>query len=227
MNDSTTKQCQVDGCSQKHRARGYCALHYKRAHYRGEFSTTQCTVPGCTRTTYLRGYCGPHFHQARSHGGKIPTPLTLADKFWQGANKGKPHDCWIWNAGQPQANPYGRIWHDGKAHGAHQVSYYLQHGTWPQAHQLIRHTCDTPRCVNPAHLVIGTPADNSRDMTNRQRQAYGAKHGNAILVDDDIREMRRLYATGEYRQVDLAGIFGTDQTNVSLIVRRKAWAHVD
>ncbi len=32
-----------------------------------------------------------------------------------------------------------------------------------------RHTCDEPCCVNPRHLIVGTPADNSHDMTERGR----------------------------------------------------------
>lgn len=32
------------------------------------------------------------------------------------------------------------------------------------------HTCDTPACINPDHLVVGTPADNHRDTVQRQRR---------------------------------------------------------
>ncbi len=53
----------------------------------------------------------------------------------------------------------------------------------------------------------------------------GAEHHNASLNEEAVREIRRLYASGE-RQVDLAKRFETPQTNISAIVRRKAWAHI-
>ena len=53
----------------------------------------------------------------------------------------------------------------------------------------------------------------------------GTRNSKAKLVDDDIREIRELYSHGA-RQVDLAEQFGVDQTTISSIVRRQAWAHV-
>jgi hypothetical protein len=58
-----------------------------------------------------------------------------------------------------------------------------------------------------------------------ERAPQGERNGNALFTDDDIREMRRRKDTGE-RQKDIAAAFGTTPSSVSLIVRRKQWAHV-
>jgi hypothetical protein len=50
---------------------------------------------------------------------------------------------------------------------------------------IVRHTCDNPPCVNPAHLLVGTQADNALDMVKRRR------HGKEKLTPDMVREIRR------------------------------------
>jgi hypothetical protein len=57
------------------------------------------------------------------------------------------------------------------------------------------HTCDNPPCCNPAHLFLGSAADNARDMAlkGRGRGAEGTHNWNAKLADDQVREIRRRY----------------------------------
>lgn len=112
-------------------------------------------------------------------------------------------------------------------HRAHRVSYERAHGPIPTG-QLVRHTCDNPPCVNPRHLLLGTDADNNHDMMQRgrNRQPHGERQGSAKLTDEQVREIRSLYASGSWSQQRLGLRYGIHQATVSVIVRRAGWKHV-
>ena len=69
--------------------------------------------------------------------------------------------CWLW-AGRMSGNGYGQA-SGRRGKPAHRLSYESRHGPIPPG-MVIMHRCDTPLCVNPAHLRVGTQADNVRDM---------------------------------------------------------------
>lgn len=90
---------------------------------------------------------------------------------------------------------------------------------------VIRHSCDNPPCTNPAHLLVGTHADNVADRVTRSRNAVGEAHGIAKLTESDVAEIRNLYSAGIYQRI-IAQQFGISQSNVSYIVNHVAWQHV-
>ncbi len=63
---------------------------------------------------------------------------------------------------------YGMAWINGKAIGAHRVPFVLRCIPIPKG-AVVRHSCDTPACVNPDHLSIGTQSENYADSFRRGR----------------------------------------------------------
>jgi len=107
-------------------------------------------------------------------------------------------------------------------HRAHRVAFVLGYGKGIPAGFLVRHKCDNPACCEPAHLELGTDADNVRDAMVRGRHSRGERHGFAKLTEADVRAIRA--AVGTRREI--AARFSITSSNVGHIRRGVAWAHV-
>jgi len=78
--------------------------------------------------------------------------------------------CWIWMGSTTQKG-YGDIKYDKKHHRAHRLSYELHNGAIEDG-LMVCHSCDTPSCINPEHLFMGTAQDNTDDMVKKGRQNF-------------------------------------------------------
>lgn len=168
------------------------------------------TTKRCKRCGYPHGDHAP----TCSHAKRAP----LEKRFWTKVQK--TDMCWIWTGAQ--SSGYGKISVSYRvSEYAHRVSWALHYGPIP-GDLFVCHTCDNPSCVRPDHLFLGTVKDNAVDMVSKQRAVFqqhpekspkGEAHGMVKLTDDQVREM-------------LARRFGTDVSNIRLIVRRKTWRHI-
>ena len=154
------------------------------------------------------------------------TASPLADRFWPKVDKsGGPSSCWLWTAGVVGGTGYGKIQdtRGGRYLRAHRVSWELAHGPIPDGMRVL-HRCDNPPCVNPAHLFLGTDADNQHDMRAKGRfiQPRGERAGQAKLTTEQVLRIRSDPRTLR----EIAADYGTGLMAVSRIKRRLAWKHV-
>lgn len=185
-----------------------------------------CSLPECTRSVHSHDLCSSHAHRLRRYGDPRGTPWQpLVERFWPKVDRSG--DCWLWTSTLNQ-NGYGLFGvggRSGRMHLAPRVAWELTHGRIADGLQ-IRHACDTPACVNPAHLSLGTHADNTRDRLERNRQAKGIRFPHARLTDERVAEMRQTYDEGGTTQRELSKRYGVSQSVVSGIIARRRWKHV-
>jgi hypothetical protein len=89
--------------------------------------------------------------------------------------------CIIFTKGYIDQSGYGRFQFcsDHKKYDslAHRTSFMFYHNSPITSDQIIMHTCDTPACINPLHLKLGTHEDNVRDRVLKNRSAIKEKNG--------------------------------------------------
>lgn len=150
------------------------------------------------------------------------------DRFWKQVDRSRgPNACWLWT-GYLRENGYGVIGINRKEYKVHRVSYFLEHGRIDND-RLVLHRCDVRACVNPAHLFLGTPKDNSQDAVKKGRNTklYGERNGKAKLTRADVLAIRRTCRRGGICQKTVARQFGVSEATVSYVVHGGRWGKLN
>lgn len=117
--------------------------------------------------------------------------------------------CWLWQ-GPKDSKGYGQRKIRQKMSLVHRESFAIKHGPIPEG-QHCCHRCDTPACVNPDHIFLGTSKDNAKDSANKGRRSC------CKLTASQVSEIRRLGLEG-VKQTAIAKQFGVGQPAISDIL---------
>lgn len=163
--------------------------------------------------------------------GKNGIRFTTEERFWRHVNKQGTQTeyldtrCWDWTG--CLVHGYGNF--DVRKEGftlAHRYSYWL-HTKEELGALYVCHKCHNPKCVNPDHIYLGTPADNVRDMVDSLRVQHGETASGAKLTKTQVLEMYDEYHASDISLKDLGIKYGVNKPTVHKILNGDRWKHLN
>lgn len=155
---------------------------------------------------------------------EIPDPTQRQrERFATKVSRHGPDECWPWKGGRGPGE-YGSHYIHRRTFLAHRVAWAYENGEIPEG-IFVCHRCDNPLCVNPAHLFLGTPIDNSRDMALKDRSAHGDRNGLRRMSEAIVLEARNRYRCGE-EGTALAIEYGVSMQTMYRALAGKTWKRV-
>jgi len=176
----------------------------------------------CGKAITLPGYPLRSGHTSSCGCGEHEIKTPLDHRFWSKVSTRGDDDCWPWE-GAPNNKGYGQFSIPSGLGGklrtrfvlSHRMAFKLWYGRDPTENLL--HTCDTPLCCNPTHLIEGTQKQNLEDMRKKNRDAHGERHPQSKLTDAQVEEIR---VCGD-SAAELSSRYGVSLTLIRLIRRNK------
>lgn len=157
--------------------------------------------------------------------------MSIAERFHASYVPVTESGCWLWE--KSVNNTYGQMYIPGARRDVqrtHRVSWKLHNGPIPDGLQVC-HKCDTPLCVNPKHLFLGTAADNNADKVAKGRWKRGGRfpvgtsHPLARLTPELVLEARKIFRD----HVAISAMAERIGVNVSTVQRAasgQTWRHI-
>ena len=129
--------------------------------------------------------------------------------------------CWIW---EKRTNPdgYGEMWYGDNSERCHRVSAIVFLGEDIKG-KVVMHMCDTPACVNPDHLKVGTQTENIKDMDAKGRRACGEDNGNSSLNYKLVKTLREEYEVNGMSRKQISSKYGVKKTALRNVLTYNSW----
>jgi len=115
---------------------------------------------------------------------------------------------------------YGKTTYENKTCETHRLTYRLFFGEIDEGLQ-VRHMCHNKKCVNPEHLKLGTPWDNSQDTVKIKGHSRGENHFHSKLNWEKVRHIRKFESNISSKI--LAEKYGLDRSSILAMLRNKTW----
>lgn len=116
----------------------------------------------------------------------IAPEIAIPPKYWRRIERKfipEPNSgCWLW-FGCAHEGGYSRMMIEGHLRPVHRYIFERCHGCELPSDLFVCHRCDTPACINPDHLFVGTQLDNLADSVSKGRMHPGERNGRAKLTD--------------------------------------------
>jgi hypothetical protein len=132
--------------------------------------------------------------------------------------------CFVITSHQSNGDGYCYMRDNHKQIRIHRHVYEECFGEIPEG-LVVRHKCDVRNCINPEHMELGTPKDNTHDTISRGRKALGEKSNTNRITESEAREIKIMLKNGR-RNCEISRSLGVPYQIISRIRQNVNWKHV-